>query len=69
MSANVLHGDIYSKTITLRTPAGFETPPVKVSDCKSLLQITDVAGDEEECEVVNNRMDLFSTARYQFEER
>ena len=31
---------------------------------KSHLQITDVAGDEEEGEVVNDRMNLFSATRH-----
>ena len=36
----------------------------RLLDLGFLLQTTDVAGDEEEREVVYNRMDLFSTAGY-----
>ena len=49
--------------------AGLETLPVEDSDCKLPLQTADVAGDEEECEVVYDRMDFFATACYQLEER
>ena len=34
-----------------------------------LLQTADVAGDEEEGEVVDDRMDLFATSGYQLEKR
>ncbi|MCG9131112.1 hypothetical protein J5I95_05445 [Candidatus Poribacteria bacterium] len=63
---------IWASTLQNRayqSKAGFQTPPTEDGNCESLLQIADVAGNEEECEVINDRMDLFSTTRYQLEER
>ena len=54
---------------TYQPKAGFETPPVEAGDCELLLQTADVAGDEEEGKVVDDRMDLFATSGYQLEER
>ena len=49
---------------TYQSPAGLETPPVEDGNCGLFLQTADVAGDEEECEVVYDRMDLFTASRY-----
>ena len=45
-------------------PAGLQTPPAEDNDYTSLLQIADVAGDEEEGEVVYDRMNFFPTTRH-----
>lgn len=61
-----LIGCFFKDAAKLHLPitSGFETPPVEDGDCELLLQTADVAGDEEEREVVYDWMDLFATTCY-----
>ena len=55
------------KTAPTNHRRGLETSPME--DCNLLLQTADVAGDEEQREVVYDWVYLFATPRYQLKER